>query len=107
MEETEHHVIVFSHQFETARADVGDFAEMIGAQVASQLSWTAPIIAMERRHPSDPAIISALLQSSVAGLDSVGTLHDYETSRRLELVDEVGDRLVLARCAWSATLERV
>lgn len=83
MEETEHHVIVFSHQFETPRADVGDFAEMIGAQVASQLSWTAPIIAMERRHPSDPAIISALLQSSVAGLDSVGTLHDYETSRRL------------------------
>lgn len=83
MEETEHHVIVFSHQFETTRADVGDFAEMIGAQVASQLSWTAPLIAMERRHPSDPAIITALLQSSVAGLDSVGTLHDYETSRRL------------------------
>lgn len=83
MEETQHHVIVFSHQFEAAREASGDFPEQVGAQVAAQLSWTAPLIAMERRHPSDPAIIAGLLQSSVAGLDNVGSLHDYETSRRL------------------------
>lgn len=83
MEEMQHHVIVFSHQFEAARDASGDFPELVGAQVASQLSWTAPLIAMERRHPSDPAIIAGLLQSSVAGLDNVGSLHDFETSRRL------------------------
>lgn len=85
MEETQHHVIVFSHQFETARTASADFPDLIGAQVAAQLSWTAPLIAMERRHPSDPAIIAALLQSSAAGLDNGGTLHDYETARRLAL----------------------
>jgi hypothetical protein len=83
MEETAHHVVVFSHQFEASRETTGDFAERIGAQVAAQLSWTAPLLAVERRHPSDPAIIAALLQSSVSGLNNVGTLHDYETSRRL------------------------
>lgn len=85
MEETRHHLIVFSHQFESARTASADFPELIGAQVAAQLSWAAPLIAMERRHPSDPAIIAALLQSSVAGLDAVGSLHDYETSRRLAM----------------------
>jgi TolB-like protein len=83
MEETQHHVIVFSHQFEANRDASGDFPELVGAQVAAQLSWTAPLIAMERRHPTDPAIIATLLQSSVAGLESGGSLHDYETSRRL------------------------
>jgi len=83
MQETAHHVVVFSHQFESARDKIGDFPEMVGAQVASQLSWTAPLIALERRHPSDPAVVNALLQSSAAGMDSVGTLHDYETARRL------------------------
>lgn len=83
MEETQHHVIVFSHQFQAPRTASADFPELIGAQVAAQLSWTAPLIDMERRHPSDPAIITALLQSSVAGLDAIGSLHDYEISRRL------------------------
>jgi hypothetical protein len=83
MEETAHHVIVFSRQFEASRDTISDFPELVGAQVAAQLSWTAPLIAMERRHPTNPAIITALLQSSVTGLDSIGTLHDYETSRRL------------------------
>jgi hypothetical protein len=83
MEETSHHYVVFSRQFETARDKGGDFAERIGAQIAAVLSWTAPIIAMEHRHPSDPAIIATLLQSSVENFDSASTLHDYETSRRL------------------------
>jgi TolB-like protein/tetratricopeptide (TPR) repeat protein len=83
MEDTAHHVVVFSHQFEATRAETWDLPERIGAQVAAQLSWTAPLIAMERRHPSDPAIVASLLQSSAAGLNSVGSLHDYETARRL------------------------
>ena len=83
MEETAHHVVVFSHTFETTRDKADEFPQLIGAQVASQLSWTAPMLAMERRHPSDPAIIAGLLQGSTAGLDSLGALHDYQTARRL------------------------
>lgn len=81
MEETAHHVVVFSHQFETYRAKAEDFPQIIGAQVASQLSWTAPLIAIERRHPSDPAITTSLLEASAAGLAGGGNLHDYEESR--------------------------
>jgi TolB-like protein len=84
MEETAHHFVVFSHQFEAKRNEVGDFPERIGAQVASQLSWTAPLLALERRHPSEPAIVAALLQSDTSGQGGdVATLRDYETARRL------------------------
>jgi TolB-like protein len=83
MEETEHRVVVFSHQFEAKRDKAWDLPEQVGAQVASQLSWTAPLIALERRHPSDPAIVAALLQSSTAGLGGVSALQDFETARRL------------------------
>jgi tetratricopeptide (TPR) repeat protein len=83
MEETEHHVVVYSHQFEAGRDKAWELPEQVGAQVASQLSWTAPLLALERRHPSDPAIVAALLQSSTAGLEGVGVLQDFETARRL------------------------
>ncbi len=75
--------MVFSRQFETSRDKGGAFAELIGAQVAAVLSWTAPIISMERRHPSDPAITASLLQSNAESFDSASVLHDYETARRL------------------------
>jgi hypothetical protein len=83
MEETAHHFVVFSHQFEAARGKADDFPELIGAQVASQLSWTAPILTVERKHPSDPAIMAALWQSGTAGLDNVDDLSAYERSRQL------------------------
>jgi adenylate cyclase len=84
MEETAHNFVVFSHQFDATRAEAWDMPERIGAQVASQLSWTAPLIAMDKRHPSDPAVLKALLQSGIAGLGGdVGELSDYEASRRI------------------------
>jgi len=82
-EETAHHVLVSSDQFEATRAKAWDLPERIGANVASSLSWMAPLVALERRHPSDPAIAASLLQSSSATLVSVDALHDYERSRRL------------------------
>jgi DNA-binding winged helix-turn-helix (wHTH) protein/TolB-like protein len=86
MEETAHHVVVFSHQFEAKRDKVDDFPELVGAQVASQLSWSAPLLTIERRHPSDPTITTALLQASSAGLGG-DALHDYEISRPLAAKD--------------------
>lgn len=87
MEETAHHVVVFSHKFETERTKADDFPELIGAQVASQVSWTAPLISIEQRHPSDPAIIASILQSGSTGLTDFSALHDYEISRTLAVKD--------------------
>lgn len=83
MEETAHHYVVFSHQFEGARDKAADFAELIGAQVAAQVSWTEPLIEIERRHPSDPAVTRALFGESSTGLEGGGGLADYENMRRL------------------------
>lgn len=86
MVEAAHHVVVFSHQFEAQGDKVDDLPELIGAQVASQLSWTAPLLAIEMRHPSDPTITTSLLQASSAGLGG-DALHDYEISRPLAAKD--------------------
>ena len=83
MEEMAHHVVVFTHQFTEQRAKADDLPERVGAQVASQVSWTAPLLSIERRHPSDPRIIASLLQASAAGLNGSGALHDYENARPL------------------------
>ncbi len=83
IEETAHHYILLSHQWEESRDKAAELPDRIGVQVASQVSWTAPLIAIERRHPSDPAIAAAILGGSAAGLENVGALSDYERSRRL------------------------
>lgn len=85
MEEGQQHVVVFSHEFEESRQNASDLPEQVGAQVASQLSWTAPLVALERRHPSDPAVTRALFEQSSTGLQGAGDLSDYENSRRLAM----------------------
>jgi tetratricopeptide (TPR) repeat protein len=85
MDETAHHFVVFSHQFEANSKETSGFPERVGAQVAAQLSWTAPALVVERRHPSDPAVTAAVLQTSSTGLSGGGNLHDYETTRRLAM----------------------
>ena len=87
MEEMAHHVVVFTHQFTEGRANADDLPDLVGGQVASQVSWTAPLLSIERQHPSDPTIIASLLQASSAGLDGPGALHDYESVRPLAAKD--------------------
>lgn len=84
MDETAHRSVVFSTQFNSSRDEVEGFAERVGAQLASQLSWTAPLIAIEKRHPSDPAVVAALLGNlTVEGTSSA--LKDYQEARRIAL----------------------
>jgi len=83
MEEAAHHVVVFSRQFETGRDKAYALPDQVGGQLAAQLSWTAPMIAIERRHPSDPAILASVLQMAATGLQGGNQLRDYETARRL------------------------
>jgi TolB-like protein len=83
MEEPKQRFVVFSDQFEIKRPEASILAERIGAQIAAQVSWTAPLVTIARRHPSDPAIVAALLQQ-VSMLDNdFSTLQEYETARRL------------------------
>jgi len=83
MEDAAHNAILFSHQFETARANAASFPEQVGAQVAAQLSWTAPLMEIERRHPSDPAIARELFEESSTGLQGNGYLADFDATRRI------------------------
>jgi TolB-like protein len=85
MDETAHHSVVFSDQFDSNPDKIGGFAERVGAQVAAQLSWTAPLIAIDRKHPSDPAITAALLQSRSAISQDSSAIQDYQASRRIAL----------------------
>jgi hypothetical protein len=85
MDDSARRIVVLSHQFESARNKAEGFPERIGGQVASQLSWTAPLLALERRHPSDPKIVALLLGADTAGMgeDPTAPLREYETARRL------------------------
>jgi DNA-binding winged helix-turn-helix (wHTH) protein/TolB-like protein len=85
MEEEQQHVVVFSHQFESPRDKAWMLPEEVGAQVASQLSWTAPLVALERRHRSDPAVTRALFEESSTGLQGAGTLADFQNERRIAM----------------------
>jgi tetratricopeptide (TPR) repeat protein len=83
MEEAAHHVVVFDHQFDVPRDSADSLPDLVSGQVASQISATAPLLAIERQHPSNPAVVAALLQGSQAGLDGAGALHDYQKTRPL------------------------
>ena len=83
MEEREHRFVVFSNRFEMDRGQLQVLPERIAAQIAAQLSWTAPLVAIERRHPSDPAIIAAMLQQVSTQNSNFSQLQNYETNRRL------------------------
>ena len=83
MEETAHHVVVFAHRFIEPRDKADDLPDLVGGQIASQVSWTAPLVSVERKHPSDPTIIASLFEASSAGLEGGGKLHDYEAMKRI------------------------
>jgi hypothetical protein len=64
LDEVAHGVTVYSHRFEASRDEVSDLPERIGAQMAGNLTWTAPMMMLDRRRPLDPAILADLLQSA-------------------------------------------
>jgi tetratricopeptide (TPR) repeat protein len=97
MEDVRRQVLIFSAHIEASGADVANFPERVGAQVAAQLSWTAPLLAIDQRHPSDPAITSALLKQ-VSLFSDQGVLEQFERARRLagKAPDSANAQLTLA-----------
>lgn len=61
IEDVPRHAIILSHRLEASAAEEADLPDRIGANFASALSWTGPLILIDRQHPSDPAFLTALL----------------------------------------------
>ncbi|MEQ7874695.1 hypothetical protein ABDK56_11900 [Sphingomonas sp. ASV193] len=83
MVETSHQTVVFAHQFVSKLSAADSLPQMAGGQLAAKISWTAPLVGLERRHPSDPAIARQLFEQAATGLADAGNLSDFENSRRL------------------------
>lgn len=83
IEEIATQVIVYSHQFEAVGEDVKLLPERIGAQVAAALSWAGPLMAIDRRQHSDPAITSELLRQMTLIVEGGDPLRAYDIARRI------------------------
>jgi DNA-binding winged helix-turn-helix (wHTH) protein/tetratricopeptide (TPR) repeat protein len=79
VEEVRHGVIVYSHRFDGTNT----LPDQIGASVATDLSRASKLMMLDRRHPSDPAITSQLLNAESQGVDSGDKLQAYEAARRV------------------------
>src|SRR5438067_7647400 len=64
MEESSHHIIVYSQRFEVDRGQAWTLPERIGPQVAGSLGWTEPLLLVDRHHPSDPQALTELFASA-------------------------------------------
>lgn len=82
LDEVAHGVTVFSHRFEAGPEDARDLPERIGAQMAGNLTWSDPLMALDRRRPIEPSLLATLLQGSdfTAGLDN---LQQYQNLKRV------------------------
>lgn len=83
MEDKAHRVVLFSRRFHAARDHAADLPDQIGAQVAGSLGWAVPLLVVDRRHPSDPAIVATLFRETA--LDDVNTLGGYDAARSLAI----------------------
>lgn len=82
LDEAAHGVTVFSHRFEASRENLRDLPERIGAQMAGNLTWSFPLMILDRRRPIEPALMAELLQGAdfASGLES---LQKYQSSKRV------------------------
>jgi hypothetical protein len=83
VEDTRHGVIVLSHLFEVDERSARGLPDQIGALVATNLSWAAALMALDRRHPSDPAIVAQLLNAASQKADGRDDLRAYEVARQI------------------------
>jgi TolB-like protein len=61
VDDAAHAATVFSHKFEASGDDVSNLAERIGAQMAGNLTWAAPLMVLDPSHPLDPTLAAELL----------------------------------------------
>jgi hypothetical protein len=76
LDETAQGTTVYSHQFEAGREDVRDLPERIGAQMAGNLTWSYPMMVLDRRRPLDPATMADLLKGDFTNDDALQAYQD-------------------------------
>lgn len=64
LDEAAHRVTLTSYRFEAAGEDVRNLPERIGVQMAGNLSWSSPLMILDRRHPADPTLVAELMQGN-------------------------------------------
>jgi DNA-binding winged helix-turn-helix (wHTH) protein/tetratricopeptide (TPR) repeat protein len=80
VEDMHRHAIILSHRLDGVPGKDDDLPDQIGANVAGSLSWADRLIRLNEKEPSDPAVLSQVLdQFSNEDLDFWRT---YEFSRR-------------------------
>jgi TolB-like protein len=77
LNEAAHDVTVSSSRFEAGPSEVVDFPDRIAAHMAASLSNGATLLALDRRHPVDPAILAELLA------ESADQLQRYQVAKRV------------------------
>ena len=83
MEQTLHHTVIFTHRFDAAEQDASGLPDQIGASVAANLSWTAALMILDRRHPTDPQITAELLKQMSITVEGGDMLRAYEIAREI------------------------
>lgn len=81
LDEASHGYTVFSKRFEADRAEVGELPDRIGAQMAGTFAWAAPLLVLEKRRGSDPAIMADLF-NSLDFTNAFGTARAYQAIQR-------------------------
>jgi DNA-binding winged helix-turn-helix (wHTH) protein/tetratricopeptide (TPR) repeat protein len=83
MEDLRHHIVIFTHQFEAPDKQAGGLPDQIGASLSANLSWTAALMILDRRHPTDPRIMGELLKQMSITVEGGDIMQAYEISRQI------------------------
>jgi DNA-binding winged helix-turn-helix (wHTH) protein/tetratricopeptide (TPR) repeat protein len=83
VEEMRHHIVIFTHLFQAAEEDADDLPDQIGASLSANLSWTAALMILDRRHPTDPRIMGELLKQMSITVEGGDILQAYEIARQI------------------------
>lgn len=83
VQETRHGAIVYSDRFEAEEKSAQGLPDQIGASVTTNLSWAATLMMLDRRHPSDPAIMAQLLSAASLAGDGRDSLRALELARQI------------------------
>lgn len=78
LDEAAHGVTVYSQRFEARPEEIQDFPDRIGAQIAGMLSDGSTLLALDRRHPVDPTLLTEILASQ-----NSDQLQGYQNAKRV------------------------
>ncbi|HXG81004.1 MAG TPA: winged helix-turn-helix domain-containing protein [Sphingomicrobium sp.] len=83
MEEMRHHIVIFTHRFDAPETDAGNLPDQIGASLSANLSWTAALMILDKRNPTDPRIMAELLKQMSITVEGGDILQSYEIARKI------------------------